>query len=157
VQRRPDERARRRSKKSRSALLLFEDTARLVCAGRIDRGVSFLNVPNDSFFIDHEGGTISKALLLNKDSIVFHHSAFEIAEDRKSNSKLFCKFTIGGNTVYTHSEYLGFGCFEFGDISLIRLQFLRSTTGECEYIHRQHHILLAFEVAQLVSISIGRA
>jgi len=33
-------------------------------ASWIDCDVSFVDVPNDAFFIDQEGGTISKALLL---------------------------------------------------------------------------------------------
>ena len=75
----------------------------------IDGDVSFVNVPNDAFFIDQEGGTIAKALLLVKDTIVFNNSPFEIAEDRECNPNLLCKFAIGGNTVYTHAKNLSFG------------------------------------------------
>ena len=48
--------------------------------GRIDRDVSFVNVSDDAFFIDQEGGAISKALLLVKDAIRLDDGAFEIAE-----------------------------------------------------------------------------
>lgn len=79
-------------------------------------------MPDDSFFIDHEGGTISKTLILVKDTISLHHSAFgEIAEYRKCDSELFCEFAIGRNTVDTQTKNLSLGCFEFGEISLIRL------------------------------------
>jgi hypothetical protein len=37
--------------------------------------------------------------------------------------------------------------FEFGDISLIRLHFLRSTTGKGKDVKRQHDVFLAFEIA----------
>jgi hypothetical protein len=37
--------------------------------------------------------------------------------------------------------------FEFGDISLICLHFLRSTTRERQHVNRQHDVFLAFEVA----------
>ncbi len=126
-------------------------------SGRIDRHVSFVNVPDDAFFIDQEGGAISKTLLLVEDAIVFNDGAFEIAEDGKSNSELFCEFAVGGNAVDTHSEDLSLVGFEFGDISLIRLQFLRSTTGKGEHIDRQYDVFLTFEIAQFVLLSVSGA
>ncbi len=116
-------------------------------SGRIDSHISFVNVPDDAFFIDQEGGAISKALLLVVDAIVFNDGAFEIAENGERNSNLFCEFAVGGNTVDTHSKNLSLVGFEFGDISLIRLQFLRSTTGKGEHINRQYDIFLTFEIA----------
>ena len=102
-------------------LLVLEYVTRVSDGGWIDGGVSFVNVPDDAFFIDQEGGAIAKALLLVEDSVVFDDGAFEIAEDGESYSKLLCKFTVGRNTVNTHSENLGLVAFKFGDISLIRL------------------------------------
>jgi hypothetical protein len=127
----------------------FHDTSWIDCY------VSFVNMANDSFLIDQKRRAISKPLLLVKDSIVPDDGSFEIAEYWKGDAELFGKFTVGGNTVYTHSENLSVVCFEFSDISLIRFHFLRSTTGEGEHIHRQHDIFLAFEVAQLVGLSIS--
>ena len=126
---------------------MLEDVTGLNDSGRIDRHVSFVNVPDDAFFVDQEGGAISKALLLVEDAIVFNDSAFEIAEYGKCNSELFCKFAVGGNAVDTHSKDLSLISFEFGDISLIRLQFLRSTTGKGEHVDRQYDIFLTFEIA----------
>ena len=80
---------------------MCEHVTRLDGGSGIDCDVSFVNVANNAFFIDHEGGAIAKALLLVKDTIVLHYSAFEIAQQRKCNSNLFCKFAVGGNTVYT--------------------------------------------------------
>ena len=125
---------------------MLEHVTGLDHSGRIDRHVSFVNVPDDAFFIDQEGGAISKALLLVEDAIVFNYSAFEIAENGKCNSELFCEFAVGGNAVNTHAENLSLVVFEFGDISLIRLQFLRSTTSERQHINCQHDVFLAFEI-----------
>ena len=86
-----------------------EHVTRLDDAAWIDRDIPFVNVSNDAFFIDHECGAITEALLLIEDTIIFDHSAFEIAEDRKRNSNLLCKFAVGGNTVYTHAENLSVG------------------------------------------------
>ena len=69
----------------------------------IDCDVPFVDVLNDAFFIDHEGGAIAKPLFLVKDAIVLHNSALEITEERKSNLDLLCEFAIGGNTVYTQA------------------------------------------------------
>jgi hypothetical protein len=124
-------------------------------SGWIDGDVAFVNVPDDAIFIDQEGGAISKALLLVEDTIILHYGAFEIAEDRERDSDLFGEFAVGGNAVYTHSENLSIVCFEFGDISLIRLQLLRSTTCESEHINREYNILLASEIAQLVGLSVS--
>ena len=101
-------------------LLSLEHVACFDHRRRIDGDVSFVDVPNDAFLIDQEGGSIAKALLLVEDAIIFHYGAFEIAEDREGNSKLFGEFAVGGNTINTHSENLGVGGFEFSDISLIR-------------------------------------
>ena len=78
-------------------------------AGGIDCYVSFVDVPNDAFFIDYEGCAISKALLLVENAIIFDHGAFEIAEYWEGDSELFCKFAIGGNAVYTHTKNLSVG------------------------------------------------
>ena len=121
----------------------------------IDRDVSFVDVLNDSFFIDHEGSAVTETLLFVEDAVVFDDSAFEVTEDGEGNSDLFCEFAVGGNTVNTHAEDLRVGGFEFGDISLIRLQFLRSTTGECQHVNRQHDVFLAFEITQLVGLSVS--
>jgi hypothetical protein len=136
---------------------MLKDVACLNNSGWIDRHVSFVNVPDDAFFIDQEGGAISETLLLVEDAVVLNDGAFEIAEYGKGNSDLFCEFAVGGNAVDTHSENLSLVCFEFGDISLIRLQFLRSTTGKGEHIDRQYDIFLTFEITQLVLLSVGGA
>ena len=136
---------------------MLKDVAGFNNSGRIDRHVSFVNVPDDAFFIDQEGGAISETLLLVIDAVVLNYGALEIAEYGEGNSDLFCEFSVSGNAVNTHSENLSLVCLEFGDISLIRLQFLRSTTGKGEYINRQYDIFLAFEIAQLVLLSVGGA
>ena len=139
----------------RGGFLTLEHVARVDNGGRIDRDVSFIDVLNDSVFIDHKSCAISEALFFVEDAIVFDHSAFEITEYREGNSDLFCEFAVGGNTVNTHAEDLRVGGFEFGDISLIRLQLLRSTPGEGQYVNRKYDVFLTFEIAQLVSLSIG--
>ena len=137
--------------------LVLEHVTRFHHGRRIDGHVSFVDMSNDAFFIDQERRAISKALLLVEDAIVFDDGAFEIAQQRERNCELFGKFTVGGNAVNTQSKNLSLIRFELGDISLIRLQFLRSTTGECEYINREYDVFLTFEIAQLVGLAVGGA
>lgn len=88
---------------------MLEHVTRIDNSGRIDCGISFVDVAYDAFFIDQESGAISKALLFIEDTIILNYSAFEIAQQRKRNLELFGKFAVGGNTVYTHSENLSVG------------------------------------------------
>ena len=62
-----------------------------------------------------------------------------------------CILFVSGIAVHANAEHLCVCCFEFGDISLIPLQFFRSTPGEGQDIESEDHILLAFEVTQFVS------
>jgi hypothetical protein len=98
-----------------------QDVARVGSAGWIDGLVTFLDVLNDAFFVDHERGAIAIATLFVEYAIALHYRALEIAQQRKGNLNLFGKLAVGGNAVNTDAENLGFGSSEFGDISLIRL------------------------------------
>ena len=90
-------------------LLTLEHVTSVDDRGWIDGDVAFVDVLNDAFFIDHEGGSISKALLFVKDTVILHDSAFEITEDWKGNANLLCEFAVGGNAVYAHAKNLGVG------------------------------------------------
>src|ERR1044072_4844041 len=134
---------------------MLEYVARVDHSGWIDGDVPFVELTDDAFFIDQKGGAIAEALLLVKDAVILHDGTFEIAEDGERHAKLFGEFAVGRNTVNTHSENLSLVAFKFGDISLIRLQFLLSTTGERQYINREYDVFLTFEIAEFVSLSVG--
>ena len=59
---------------------MSEHVTRLLHAARIDSYITFVDVANDAFLIDHKGCAISKTLLLVEDSIVLHYRALEITE-----------------------------------------------------------------------------
>ena len=104
--------------------------ARLGSGRRIDRYVSFVDVLNDPVLIDYKRSTIPKALRLIENAVVPYHSSFEIAQQGKRDADVLRETFVGGNTIYTDAKNLRFHSFEFGDISLIRLQLFRSTTGK---------------------------
>ena len=89
--------------------LTLEHVTRVNNGGWIDGDVALVDVLNDAFFIDHEGGTIAKALLLVEDTIVPDDGALEITEYREGDANLLCKFAVGGNAVYAHAEDLSVG------------------------------------------------
>jgi hypothetical protein len=115
----------------------------------IDRYVSFVDVLNDPVLIDYECGAISETLRFVENAVILHHCSFEIAEEGKSDADVLREAFVSWNAVHAHTENLSIGSFEFGDISLICLQFFRSTTCEGQHVEGQHNILLPLKVAQL--------
>ena len=126
---------------------MSKNIARLSSAGWIDRHAPFVDVLNDPLFVDDERCSIAEALFFIKDSVILHHSSLEITEQWKRYANVLCKTTIGRNAIDADAEDLSFCSFEFGDISLIRLKFFRSTAGEGQHIEGQHHIFLSPEIA----------
>src|SRR5262249_32166503 len=129
-------------------LLVRQDVARIFSAGWVDGIVAFLDMLDNSVFVDHESSTIAVAPFFIKDAVVLDYRAFEIAQQRKGDAVFCRKFFVGGNAVKADAEDLSIGRFEFGDISLIRFHFLRSTASESQDVEGEYHVLLAFEVAQ---------
>ena len=130
-----------------STLLVSQYVAGFGSGSGIDRYTPFIDVLNDPVLIDYKRSTIPKALRLIENAVVPYHSSFEIAQQGKRDADVLREAFVGGNTVYTDAENLCFHSFEFGDISLIRLQLFRSTTGKGQNVKSKHYVLLAFEIA----------
>jgi hypothetical protein len=103
-------------------------------------------VPDDAVFINGEGGARAVASLFIKDAVVFNYLPLEIAEQGESHADVFLEAFVGRVAVHANSQNLCIALLEVGDISLIRLQLLRSTTGESQHVEGEHHILLATEI-----------
>ena len=129
-------------------LLVRQYVASFRGGSRIDCYISLIDVLNDAILVDDKCGSIAEALFFVEDSVIFHNSSFEITEKWKRDADVLCKTAVGRNTVDADAENLSIGPFEFGDISLIRLQLLRSTTREGQHIEGEHYIFLSFEIAQ---------
>ena len=124
--------------------------ARVGSSRGIDRYVSFVDVLNDPVLIYYECGSISETLRFVENAVILHHCSFEIAQEGKSDADVLRKAFVSWNAVDTYTENLSIGSFEFGDISLIRLQFFRSTTCEGQHVEGEHNILLPLKVAELI-------
>jgi hypothetical protein len=128
--------------------------ANLICAGRIDGRPALLDMLDDAVFIDDESSASGKASLFVKYAVVFRGFAFEIAEQREGDAYLRGKGFVGGEAVNADSQYLSVGCFKLGNISLICLQLLGSATCEGQHVEGQHHVLFAFEIAELHGLAV---
>jgi len=139
-------------------LLMFQEAAGRVRVARIQRFAFAVNVLDHTVFVNDKRGAMRHGKLVVQDSVLRRHIAGEIAQQRESYTYLFGIRFVRKLTVNANSEYLGSRLLEFGDISLIRLEFLRSTTGESEDIKSQDDILLSQELAErnFVAALIGK-
>lgn len=126
-----------------------QDVARVRSSGNVDGHVAFIDVLDDSILVDHKRGAISVAAIFVINSVIFHHCVLDVAQQRKRYSELFGEFSIRIGTVNAHSENLRVVSVEFGDISLIRLKLLRSTSREGEHVESKYDVLLALEIRKL--------
>ena len=83
-----------------------------------------------------------------QNAVAGQNLAIHITQQRKSDADLFCKRCVRSGTVNADAENNCVIRFELGQISLIGLEFLSSTTGESENIEGQHYIFLSPIVAQ---------
>ena len=133
----------------RLLLFVFEQTAHGVCAARVDgRGILF-EVLDDAFLVHDKRRPISEAVLFVQDAVLLGNGPLKVAQEWEAEAFLFGKRFVGGRAVHADAEDLRAGLLEFGDISLIRLQLLRSAAGERQNVERQDHVLLSVKVAQL--------
>jgi hypothetical protein len=61
---------------------------------------------------------------------------------------LFGKNSLGGDVVGADAKNEGIVGLELCDTSLVRGEFLRSTTGECGGEKRYHHGILSFIIGE---------
>ena len=103
-------------------------------AARVNGGRILVDVPDDAFLVHHERGAIGEAALFVEDSVLLGDGSFEVAKERVSDLKLLGILFVGKPAVNADAENLSVGLLEFGDISLIRLELLRSPAREGQNI-----------------------
>jgi len=128
---------------------VLQQTAGGVRAAGVNGRSVFVDVPDHTFLVHDEGGAIGKPVLFIENAVLGGDSPFEVAEDGKGHADLFGEFPVGGLTVDADAQNLGIRFLEFGDISLIRLELLRSASRKGQNIKRQDDTLLPPKVAQL--------
>ena len=124
-------------------------------AARVDGGCILVDVPDDAFLVHHKRGPVGESALFVEDSVFLGNGSLEITEERVSDLKLLGIFFVGKSAVDADAENLSVGLFEFGDISLIRLELLRSTAGKRQNVKRQDDVLLSSEFTELDFLALG--
>ena len=112
-------------------------------------------MPDDALFIDRKRSACAVTAFLVENAVISDHLAFEIAQQRKRHLNVFGETFVGCVAVRTDSQNLRVALLEFGNIRLIRLQFLRSATGEGEHVKGEHDVLLTSKIAELYRLSRG--
>src|SRR5262249_38127286 len=131
-------------------LLMVQAAASSLRARRIYGAGTLLDMLDLALLIDHERSAIGDASRGDQNSVILGYFALrEIAQQGKTEVQLGCKFLLRGSIVRTDTEDLCVHSFKFGDTSLVRQHFLRSTTGECGREERQHDCVLSAEIREL--------
>ncbi len=112
-------------------------------------------MPDDALFIDRKRSACAVTAFLVEDAVISNHLAFEIAQQRKRHLNVFGETFVGCVAVRADSQNLRSAFLEFGNIRLIRLQFLRSATGESKHIKGKHDVFLTSKIAELYRLSRG--
>jgi len=153
----PPQRAGRRAlprHRKRQGLFFLDQGADLEGAGGVEGRGALLDVLYAAFLVEDEGGAARPTFFFVEDAVFLGDFALEVAQQREGYAEVLAEALVGRVAVDTDAENLGVVGFEFGDISLIRLQFLRSTAGEGEHVEGQHSVLLAAEVSKVDRLAI---
>jgi hypothetical protein len=135
-------------------LPLFGQSTGLNRVRRVNRVGALVDVTNDAVFIDYKGDAIGEKTGEIESAVRLGYLPVGVAEQRESRAGLLREPTISFLVVKTNPYHLRAFGFEFGDITLIRPNLLRSTGSRCANVKRQDHRLLAKEVSEFHGLSV---
>lgn len=130
-------------------MLFVQPHAHGDCRIRIHGAIVLLDVLDFAVLIHDERGAprklvlVSFLLIILHNPVLFQHFPVHIAQEGKRHADLLGKCGIRSGRVNADSEYDGVACFQLGQISLIGLEFFRSTAGKRQYVKRENYILLS--------------
>ena len=101
-----------------------------VGAGGIDGHVAFLNAGDLTVLVHHERRAVRHAERRDQNPVRFGNLAHVIAEDRVGDVEFLFPVRQGWREIGADRQNLRFICIKLCDTRLVRVQFLRSTTGE---------------------------
>ena len=128
---------------------MLQQAASCLRVFRVERFAAFLNGLYHSFFVDDKSRSAGEPDERNQYTVFPGHGFLLVAQDRKFEPQFFRVGFVFGTSVHADTDHLRARGFEFGDITLIRLELPRSATGECLDVKSQHHIFLAAKIAEL--------
>ena len=100
----------------------------------VDGILPHVDMLDSTVLVDDKRSAIGELLLLVQDPILFGDRSLEVTKEREGEAFLLGEGGVGGGTIDADAQHLGAILLELGDISLIRLEFLRSTTCESQNV-----------------------
>ena len=88
---------------------------------------TLVNVANNALFIDHEGHTVGKEASETENPIGLGHLFIGVTQQRETRAGFLSKLAVPILAVETNPQHLCARSLKLGDITLIRLDLLRST------------------------------
>jgi len=135
------------------AVLIFQAGANGDGGVGVDGAAALLDVLDFSFLIDDDRGALRPFVFFALHVVRLHDAVRDedlfvhVAEERESYLDFFGEGGVGGGTVDADSEDNRITCFELGQISLIGLEFFRSTTCECQDVEGKDDVFLSAIIA----------
>src|SRR5215469_226459 len=120
----------------------------------ISRFTSLLDFANDALAIDHERHALRNPYQRIQDTVFLGDNLAFIAEYGKAKVEFGSKGLVALRWVYADANHLRAGLLKFGDISLIRHEFLPSPWRKGTDVEGQHHTLLTPEVTEAYRIAV---
>ena len=118
-------------------------------AAGVNSGGILVDVPDDAFLVHNESGAVGGTAIFVENPVLLGDGSFEIAEEGISDAELLGILPVGKPAVDADAENLRVGFFEFGDISLIRLELLCSPSRKRQNVERQDDVLFSLKIAEL--------
>ena len=129
--------------------LVLEKVAGAKGGGRVHRLGAFVDVLDNSILVDHQSNSVGKQAGEVENPVSLGGGLLGVTEEGEGGADLCREGPVGLRLVDTYPEHLRIRRREPGDISLIRLEFLRSTRRACPYVEGQDDGLLPPEAAEL--------
>jgi hypothetical protein len=112
----------------------LERAARLIRASRINGRVTLFYVAYDPVFVYDESRAASYESFFVKDAVSSNHLPLDVGEKREGYTYVFLEALVCGIAINTNAQNLCVALLKVGEISLIRLQLLRSTASKSQHI-----------------------
>ena len=107
-----------------------------------------VDVLDQPMLVDHKGGSVGKQAGEVEDTVSLCRCLLGVAEDGEGCANLPRELPVAFWPVDADPQDLRTGLLKPGDISLIRLEFFRSTRRARPYVEGQYYGLLTAEVTE---------
>lgn len=112
--------------------------------GGVKCRAAFFDKRDLAVLVDHKCGAIREAPLRDENGVLRCYFSGEITGKWEREMKMLVGPVLEGRKIIdANADYLRVSTFEIGDTTLVRRQFLRSTTGKRGWEKGDNYVLLA--------------